>query len=213
MHEFIAHNRNYFLMYFTLLITTLSLLILVNKGDEVIWLNQFYAPNKNMFFIFVTKLGEEWMAVIIGLIILFTRPYKTALGYLAAALTISLLIYSFKHFVFDDAMRPRIFLKEYPLQFVNGIHINSNNSFPSGHTAAAFCIFSYLAYTIENKWKVLVLIFPLLVGLSRIYLAQHFLIDVVAGSVLGVLASIMFYRLFNETKYFNSATLNKKLLK
>jgi membrane-associated phospholipid phosphatase len=213
MHQFIKQNRDYFLMYFTLLITTLSLLILVNKGDEVIWLNQFYTPNKNVFFVFATKLGEEWVALIIGLIILFTQPYKTVLGYLAMALTISLLTYAFKHFIFEDAMRPRIFLKEYPLNFVNGLYINSNNSFPSGHTAAAFSCFSYWAYTIENKWKFVFLIFPVLVGLSRVYLAQHFLIDVVAGSVLGVSTSIFFYRLFNGTRFSNSVALNKKLLK
>jgi len=188
------------------------MLIVVNKGDEVIWLNQFYSPNKNTFFVYATKMGEEWVAIFIGLFILFTQPYKSLLGYLATALAISVLIYSFKHFVFDDAMRPRIFLKDYSLQFVNGININSNHSFPSGHTAAAFSIFSYLAYSLKNKWKIFLLIFPFLVGLSRVYLAQHFLIDVVAGSVLGITISILFFRLFNGEMFINSVSLNKKLL-
>lgn len=213
MYHFITENKNYFLAYLTLLIITLSLLIVVNKGDEVIWLNQFYSPNKNMFFVYATKMGEEWVAIFIGLFILFTRQYKTTLGYLATTLSISILIYSFKHFIFDDAMRPRIFLKDHPLHFVHGININSNNSFPSGHTAAAFSIFSYLVFTVKHKWKVFLLILPILVGLSRVYLAQHFLIDVVAGSVLGITTAILFFRLFNGNRFSDNTALNKKLLK
>ncbi len=212
MHQFITSNRNYFLAYFSLLIATLSLLIIVKKGDEVIWLNQFYSPNNNLFFVYATKLGEEWVAAAIGIVLLFTQPYKTVLGYLATVLTISVLIFTFKHYVFDDAMRPRILLKDYPLQFVRGITINSNNSFPSGHTAAAFSIFSYLVYSIKNNWKMILLLFPVLAGLSRIYLAQHFLIDVVAGSVLGVVISILFYRIFHYSAFSNNPALNKKLL-
>lgn len=72
-------------------------------------------------------------------------------------------------------------------------------SFPSGHVGAAFALYIGLAVIVfwntENRlWRasavVLATVIPLVVALSRMYRGMHFLTDVVAGAVLGVLCLV-----------------------
>ena len=75
-------------------------------------------------------------------------------------------------------------------------------SFPSGHTTVAFCIFFGLALIIPNK-KIgaALIVLASLVGFSRTYLSYHFLMDLVAGSFLGVSTALgMFYILRKKLK-------------
>ena len=64
------------------------------------------------------------------------------------------------------------------------------HSFPSGHTSAAFTVFFIACLAIENRWIVPIgMLFASLVGYSRIYLAEHFPLDV-GGGMLIAIASI-----------------------
>ena len=73
-------------------------------------------------------------------------------------------------------------------------------SFPSGHATTAMALFALLAYFIyrhnKNKpyrklivWLAALII--ILVGFSRIYLGVHFLSDVLAGFILGLLWTLV----------------------
>lgn len=58
---------------------------------------------------------------------------------------------------------------------------------PSGHTSSATVAYFYLAYWAKRRWAWVLAGFGVfLMGLSRIYLGQHFLHDVIAGFLLGV---------------------------
>lgn len=58
---------------------------------------------------------------------------------------------------------------------------------PSGHTASAAVAYFYVAYWLKRNWVwALALVGVFLMGLSRIYLGQHFLHDVVAGLLLAL---------------------------
>jgi membrane-associated phospholipid phosphatase len=59
------------------------------------------------------------------------------------------------------------------------------NSFPSGHTVASTAFFATLAFA---SWRIGLgfLWIPLLIAFSRMYIAAHFLSDVVCASLLGV---------------------------
>ena len=64
-------------------------------------------------------------------------------------------------------------------------------SFPSGHTTSATAAMLGLFLSSEKKqftWPVLV--FPLLMGISRIYLMVHYPSDVLAGLVAGALGAV-----------------------
>lgn len=213
MLDLLKLNKNYVLPYVILLIATLIALLLIQKGNEVIWLNRFYTQDTNSFFVWTNKLGEEWVAVGIGLFLLFTARMRTFFGYLLSTLLVTAFVNFFKHVVFDHAVRPKLYLSDYPLQFVENVYINTMNSFPSGHTATAFVVFSYLAFTLKPSFKPLVLIFPVLAGLSRIYLAQHFLVDVIAGSILGFTMASLSYWIFHTGDNFHRPFWNKRILR
>ena len=66
-------------------------------------------------------------------------------------------------------------------------------SFPSGHTTSATAAMVGLFLTTKKKHTWPVLIFPLLMGISRIYLMVHYTSDVLAGLVAGTLGAVGAY--------------------
>jgi membrane-associated phospholipid phosphatase len=68
-----------------------------------------------------------------------------------------------------------------------------------------------MAYILNNKiWSVILPILALLVGYSRVYLAQHFLTDALAGMCIGILSALLallIYRSF--IKAINKKATNR----
>lgn len=63
-------------------------------------------------------------------------------------------------------------------------------SFPSGHTTAVFSL--AISYSLVYRYLIVPLIFcALLVGISRIYLGQHYPTDVLAGGILGTTVALV----------------------
>jgi undecaprenyl-diphosphatase len=67
------------------------------------------------------------------------------------------------------------------------------NAFPSGHTAASTAFFATLAFA---SWRIgaPLLIVPLLIAFSRMYVAAHYLSDVVAAALIGGVAAFIIAR-------------------
>ena len=59
------------------------------------------------------------------------------------------------------------------------------HSFPSGHTASSTAFFAVLVFV---SWRIgaALLVIPLLIAFSRMYVAAHYLSDVVAAGMVGV---------------------------
>jgi undecaprenyl-diphosphatase len=79
-----------------------------------------------------------------------------------------------------------------PLDF--GFYNEPSYSFPSGHTMYAVAFYGLLFYIIimqtkkyQTHWTIVSIVFILLLGFSRLYLGVHFLSDVIAGYLLGIL--------------------------
>ena len=78
---------------------------------------------------------------------------------------------------------------------VSGLIEAQQYSFPSGHAMLAAAFYVYVAYLtwhlVRGCWRVslivLLLALVLLIGLSRLYLEAHYLSDVVAGYLAGLL--------------------------
>ncbi len=74
-------------------------------------------------------------------------------------------------------------------------------SFPSGHASIAFA-FAAIVILYERKYKSYLWAVPLavLVGMSRIFLNFHTVIDVVGGAVVGTLVSLLVYKASDKIK-------------
>ena len=63
-------------------------------------------------------------------------------------------------------------------------------SFPSGHAARSVIFGIVLAYVLSERFPkgcYLLFAYPILVSLSRIYVLQHFPMDVIGGAILGIM--------------------------
>lgn len=150
------------------------------------------------FFYYLTYLGDGRIAVVILLLLL---AYNLRFGIVATLSFISagLATNALKYFFFADINRP-FFYKAYEnfhLNLVEGVDNHIHNSFPSGHATQAFSIFFLLAlFTPKLSNKLLWLAVAILTAFSRMYLSQHWLPDVLAGSGIGMLFAVLFYYLF-----------------
>jgi undecaprenyl-diphosphatase len=62
------------------------------------------------------------------------------------------------------------------------------HSFPSGHTAASTAFFGVLIFA-NRRAGLALLPIPLLIAASRIYVAAHYLSDVVGAAIIGLLCA------------------------
>ncbi|MEG1241176.1 MAG: phosphatase PAP2 family protein [Oscillospiraceae bacterium] len=73
------------------------------------------------------------------------------------------------------------------------------NSFPSGHTCAAFAAAGVWMRTLPKTWaKWTALAAAILMGVSRLYVGVHFPTDVLAGLAVGLICSQIVYYLGNR---------------
>lgn len=145
-------------------------------------------------------LGEGWSWISIFIILSF-RFKKDTVFVLFNFLISTLLTQLPKLLIWSKVSRPMASgINHQLIHTVPGVEMHLWNSFPSGHTATAFSIYFVLVYFFPNKKMIL---FGLLVaaacGYARIYLGQHFPLDV-AGGILVAIATITTSIYLRKTK-------------
>jgi membrane-associated phospholipid phosphatase len=181
----------FMLGYIPVLIFMIIILINGSKGDIHMAVNSFHTPFLDNLMKYWTLFGDGilLLVLILAMLMVSFRYFFVALtALILSGVTTQLL----KRIFFSDIPRPikyfEIFTPQYELYLVPGVEVNSWFSFPSGHTATAFAVSFALALLIRSKiGQAALLLLAVGVGYSRVYLSQHFLVDVVAGSVLGIL--------------------------
>jgi len=190
----ICFSRVYYTGFFLLLLAGIVLLSLYGNSAVFIPLNSHHPFWLNVFFINCTFMGDGIFAICLPAAYLFYfKQRKKGLALLIAFLCSSLLVQLAKNLI--NPGKPKLFFEmgQY-LQLNDGNPVSSYAGFPSGHTATAFAIATVLVFfTNSGIRQVLVLVMTAMVGFSRIYLAQHFIEDVIMGSLIGVTGGITGY--------------------
>ena len=99
--------------------------------------------------------------------------------------------------------RPRLYFNEHMYGFDFFHWQYAWTSFPSGHSATAFSVATLLAI-LYPRWRFGALFGGILVAFSRIVLAQHYISDVIAGSFLGIVSTVLLYNFYFTSKFDNS---------
>lgn len=200
--QLIRVNKLFILPWLIMVVLGIIWIVMNHKGDGVKLLNTLHNDTADQFFIYCTKMGENWGAYLVVLMIVLFRELRHFIGFIMLILLVVSFVYVLKHYVFPDAERPISFLGEKGLNLVENMRVNRDHSFPSGHTTAGFAFFSYMAFSFRQRGvKIAALVLATLVAVSRVYLVQHFVEDVVAGSILGTTLSLIVFRFFTEAEY------------
>jgi undecaprenyl-diphosphatase len=135
----------------------------------------------------IGTLGLVWIALAALVAFLLRRPsvFVLTVGAVACA---DLLAFGLKSVVAVD--RP-------PLRYASPkplVHVPTDYSFPSGHTATSFAAALVLARAVpERAW--LFYLLAAAIGFSRIYVGVHYPVDVLGGALLGLLVATALLRL------------------
>lgn len=170
---------------------------------------------------FISILGESGIFFIfIGLILcIFIKTRKTG-----ATILFSLLISA----IITSVMLKPVIQRARPysneeLEFFtwwvkSGSHVEDSFSFPSGHVTASMAFaLSLFATSKHKKWSFIILLFPILMASSRIYLMVHYFSDCIFGILSGAIGTLLGYLLvkllFDKTKgKFNNFINNFNLI-
>lgn len=190
-----------FMLYGLLLLTGVILSASVPKTELHLMMNGNHTGFGDTFFKIITLLGDGWFAIgLTGVCLLYRLRYSfmLLLSYGISGILIQIL----KRTAFNGTLRPASYLDQMPgLELVDGVHLHQYLSFPSGHTTAAFAVLLLAGMILKSRSAVMAgLILACFVALSRVYLSQHFLVDVLAGSVIGTFSALFFYWYFQKFK-------------
>ena len=226
MKQFFKDNALYLSLSLLVLVAMVIALVAVPKAELHMWLNGTHTPWLDSFFRHYSNFVKWPVYVLMLLPLLVWKPGWTVV--FASTEAASALVIHVVKAIFNMP-RPKTFFEEliaanpslsadWQQIMVDGVRMHSWHSFPSGHTATFFVFFSLCAFIyVYERWprgkeaSVVCLILALLGGYSRIYLSQHFLMDVCGGMAEGVLMSVVVFCLFVEKGWTEKPWFSRRL--
>lgn len=145
---------------------------------------------------FITNLGSAVFLIILTIVFLVAiRNKKVGISIAINLITIAGLNLLLKNIV----QRPR------PTEF--RLIDETGYSFPSGHSMVSMAFYGFLIYLVykyiqNRKLKTLLitilLLIPILIGISRIYLGVHYTSDVIGGFLVSISYLIIYTRIVKK---------------
>lgn len=196
----IGQNPAFFTGYLVFIIFISTYCLLIGKSEGFLLINRFHYKVLDDFFILFTNLGNGIFAILLMVFMLLRKKYGYTLQIALSFLVSGFLVQILKHLVHSP--RPKLFFGPGAIHSIGGITGTGYSSFPSGHTATIFALATLFSYYFPGKKPAIYLVLvAALTGFSRIYLSQHFPVDVLAGSFLGVIVSVFCYGLVPLTRF------------
>ena len=173
-----------------LLLLLLSILSLTLFGRSIAFIpsNAYHPFWLNVFFINYTFIGNGLFVICMAAVIMIRfKKMREGTALLYGFIFSDIIIQVLKNI--NHISQPALFIEQG--QYIFSPADISTGSFISGHTTIAFAWITVLVLIIKNPvWQLPLLAAAILLGYSRIYLAQHFLMDIVIAAVTGTISGI-----------------------
>lgn len=154
------------------------------------WLNhRLHCTILNHLMSGITNLGGAAFTIALSLLLIFYGKGKleSAAAHGLVSLTVSFLLGLFLK---------KITMRQRPYLVLDGVNVGgtlfTDYAFPSGHTTSIFSLAVSYSIIYPDLALPLVLV-ATLVGVSRVYLGQHYPIDIIAGGCLGSATAILIH--------------------
>ncbi|MGE5316708.1 MAG: phosphatase PAP2 family protein [Chloroflexota bacterium] len=148
----------------------------------------------------ITHFGDSMiLGSLLSILLVWKRPHAVINMIIIVVIT-GLLGQALKTLFFEGWDRPLRVFHESPLVHTMPNYRLFHNSFPSGHSITAMAAFTSLVWSIQPKrtTQILIAFLAIIVSYSRIYLGVHFPADVLTGSLIGILASLLLLPIVNK---------------
>ncbi|MCF8383089.1 MAG: phosphatase PAP2 family protein [Chlorobium sp.] len=167
-----------------------------------LWFNGLKETGFYRTFKLLTRMGESQWYLAAGLLSFLllrkTKPAVASTGLLLfSSVALSGLAADLVKFLLGRA-RPKLYFSETIYGF-DLFHLeHAWISFPSGHSATAFSVASTLC-VLFPQYRIVFFLWATLIAFSRVATTQHYLSDVLAGSLLGAASTAFLYHRYFKT--------------
>jgi len=172
-------------------------------------------PTLDLIMQYITESGEVLWMLGFGILMLIIPKTRRIGITLMILIVISTLLTGYikcgvdrdrPDFDYDGAPFPVPISKDTFALFCEG---GFNASYPSGHATRSMIFAIILGYALSERFPrgaYLLFLYPAMISISRIYVLQHYPMDVIGGTVIGImLAGVMakrtkLYKIFDKSK-------------
>jgi undecaprenyl-diphosphatase len=204
----------------------LSLLVTVgatNNIDNLIS-NYFYHIGGNftmdISMIIISSIGDLFSMLIIGIILtIIRRTRKIGLIFLISIVVLSISIMYLKPIIGRSSPLEQ-YIPQYQIPETYTIENDSmmpiawDLSFPSNHVARNTAFIIIIGYWFiffkNNTWiGKLLWLFPITIGISKLYLLQHYFFDIIGGALYGLIISLILCKVLKLNEPFITKKFNR----
>ncbi|MEI6652155.1 MAG: phosphatase PAP2 family protein [Chlorobiaceae bacterium] len=171
--------------------------------QTALWFHSLGKSRAYELFEKITLFGDSLYYLTGGLLLFVVFRKKTSstayLGlFLFSSVAASGLTADFIKYIGGRA-RPKLYFSDHIFGFDFFHWQYAWTSFPSGHSATAFSVATLISM-LYPRWRFAAFFAALLIAFSRIFLSQHYISDVIAGSFLGIVSTILLYNHFFKSR-------------
>ncbi|MGI0004542.1 MAG: phosphatase PAP2 family protein [Candidatus Nitrosotenuis sp.] len=168
-------------------------------------------PSLDLAMWIITEIGAVWWLVLFSFVILIIRRTRRIGLILLLTMVAGTIASGYIKGYVVDSPRPELEFLGTKLPFDVGqdtFVLGTDGSFPSGHATRAASLALILGYSLSQRFPrgcYLIWIFPVLESISRVYVLQHYPMDVFGGTVFGILLAGIIGKKLKLFDYFKKS--------
>jgi undecaprenyl-diphosphatase len=173
----------------------------------------------DIFMIILTSFSDVSTLLIIGVILtIIRRTRRMGLIFLLTMVFIAISIIYIKPVIGrhgpSEVFRSSLILpNHFALEDDSVTPFAHDYSYPSNHIAIVTALVFIVGFEVNKKFRIggiLIWVFPALIGISKLYLMQHYFTDIIGGFLLGLIISIITSNVMHLDQPFLISRFNGK---